>query len=251
MLKTINKNIYFVQIPKTAGNSVRIFLNTYSGGSYLNGKTKEERAHYFGVRDAYRVGHISFKIPYFPCYIYNKKYLKSDFSFTVVRNPFDLLVSYYFHFATKGDWVESGWVNVNGHHEFQTFRDFITSYCDPSFEWHVPLLKRNLYSQLFDENGNSLVNYALWFENLYPNLKTLLGMCGKPKDKKYVFSVNNRSKKRKRVPYHELYDKDLVKMVEEKCKWELETFNYRFGITKQKLKRPIKDISDLKWKYEK
>ncbi len=245
------KKIYFVHVPKTAGNSVRSALRDQK--NLMNAantsdrvENKKQREHKFAVDDASRLGHPSFTTSYFSNYTKDRLYKKSEFAFTVVRNPFDLLVSYYMHSSKAGD---DGWANVNKYHKISTFKDFVMLYCTiESDKWHVPLLNKNLFSQLFNEEGECMVKYALFFENLNENLRELVNHCREEKDKdkkrKVKLKTLNKSSRRTEGSYKKYYDEEMVKKVQEKCAVELEMFGYRFSGKPEK--RSILDISKYK-----
>lgn len=79
--------------------------------------------------------------------IWNKD--KYDKLYVLVRNPFDVLKSYYFHTHSKKhkDTAKSkgqfevdynridGWMFVNQIHGFNSWWEFLDSYIDSNFEW--------------------------------------------------------------------------------------------------------------------
>ena len=243
--RVCEEKIYFVHIPKTAGNSVRQFLNRYS--CLANpGKIKKEREHKFGVDNAERFGHPSFNTPYFPNYTKEEQYANALFAFTIVRNPFDLLVSYYFHNAESKNknHIDQGWGNVNKYHNFTSFKEFIEFYCTCSpAEWHVPFLNKNLYFQIFDSQGGCKVKFVLYYENLRNNLYHLLKYIDVREILRYGLERRMVSAARQKKHYSEFYDAKTVRLVQKKCCWELNTFGYDFN---QKSKNfQMLDVSDL------
>lgn len=69
----------------------------------------------------------------------------SDFRFSIVRNPYDWLVSYYHHASQYDD----GWANANATHSFMTFEDFVYGFCSIRKEdRHVPFLSASPYGQV-------------------------------------------------------------------------------------------------------
>tara|TARA_X000001388_G_C2234635_1_gene124746 strand:+ start:1202 stop:1939 length:738 start_codon:yes stop_codon:yes gene_type:complete len=224
----VKAQAYFVHIPKTAGNSVRDALRREKLLSN-RGYDKKERDHHFGVKFSSRAGSSQqhTENPYFPCYLDTEEY-KSSISFTVIRNPFDLLVSYYCHNPQPKD---LGWANSRNYHGFKTFEQFIKFYCtEPPAKWHVPHLSKNLFGQIFDEEGILRVDYAIYYENLNAGLRELKGILRPGSNKKIrILNKLNRSKLRAKKPYQEFYDKETRKLVEEKCSWELDTFGYAFN----------------------
>jgi len=235
----MGKKTFFVHMPKTAGMAVKnAFINEHSFFPRY-----KDREHKFGVRNATRRGHISFDTPHWRSYLDNPDFSDSDVVFTVVRNPYKLLASYFFH-DSHGTNKDDGWANVNGHHGFKTFEEFIAFYCtcDPK-EWHVPMLNISLFSQMFDDSGKSLVQYAIRYESLNKGVSKFAKKNGLNQSTLKKLNVTERKE-----DYESLYNDNLRSMVAEKCKWDIETFGYDFsGPTDD---QPILDVSDLEFYYK-
>lgn len=139
--------------------------------------------------------------------------------FTVIRNPFDLLVSYM-----EYRW---GW-HLRGRIEQLPRLDtieLIKEYVKEDKEWHVPMLKKFLYWQLFDDEGNSKCDYAIIYDKLNEGLKEFADLAGI----KFTENVGKRNtSRRKHKDYRDYYDDELRTLVEEKCKRELDMFNFTF-----------------------
>ena len=250
-LLPIDKKLFFVHIPKTAGNAVRTAMTAFiSNNARIN---KSEKEHEFASGKAQRIigSHRSFNTRYFKNYLKSKNYKESKASFCVVRNPFDLLASYHFHYADNSktkNWIDNGWANVNSYHNINSFEQFIDLYTsiDPE-DWHVPSLCRNLFGQIFCDEGKSTVDYALYQENLVNCctdiiVQEIIGI--KPEwyeDAEVELAVNrmrrvffNTFKKinvssrrgsiKSRKNYMDLYNHSMIKKVRKKCEWELDTF---------------------------
>ena len=145
-----------------------------------------------------------------------------DELFTVVRNPFDLLVSYYFYFDC------TGWANCNKIHNFNSFNEFIEGYLNPSINWHYPIIHKHIFGQLYDESrlvvkkenilrletiNKDLINFKEWY-----NLDIIT-------DFKRICNINPNRPSR---DYKEFYTSKQVKRLEEKLGDILTTFNYSF-----------------------
>tara|TARA_R100000008_G_scaffold86773_1_gene81514 strand:- start:673 stop:1431 length:759 start_codon:yes stop_codon:yes gene_type:complete len=221
-------SLFFVHIPKTGGNSVRVFLTRNKKLKLLNkGRKKCEREHHFGIKNARRVkdSHLSFKTDYFPSYVDTGEYKKASFSFTVLRNPYDLLYSYYNHSpkTSPSKKRDNGWGNVNEYHKFKSFSEFIDGYCnmDPE-EWHVPALSKNLFGQIFIDNNKLGVDYAIFLETINMGIAAFYTLNEEKKNAPVKLPKLNTRTKIKGAKQG--YSKALKDAVSKKCEWELDTF---------------------------
>ena len=237
--------LYFVHIPKTAGNSVRSALrkiNVLTNPGY----EKWEREHHFAQKFTERIigQHLSFNTNTFPTFSDKKEYLDADISFTIVRNPFDLLTSYYSHYidnSLKKNWIDYGWANVNGYHNFNSFKDFIEFYCNEKPEdWHIPDLSRNIYSQLFDENGKCIVDYAIYYDDLELNINKFLSELSISNGIIKLERKNVSPGKKK--TYVDFYDEKLKNMVLKKCQKQIKMFGFGFD---EKITKPYINIQTM------
>jgi len=251
---------YFVHIPKTAGNTIRSILRTEN--VLINpGYKKIERVHHFGKRNVERIvdSQLSFDSPYFPSYIDDLNFSKALIKFTCVRNPFDLLSSYYHHYidSTKQkNWIDRGWANVNGFHGVNSFFQFIDYYCncEPE-EWHVPELNKNLFGQIFNSEGKSNLDYVIFLENIDAGLHDIFNIIKSNESfnhqcsSKFFYLLRrlrrdfiSNTHKNKSIK-KEFYNDVMIKMVENKCCWELDTFQY--SVNKHSRKNTIQSVLQL------
>lgn len=217
------KLLFIIHIPKT-------------GGTALNESSRQiiNLSHAFNVSKVYRIpkslrGHEEYISDRWPVYIYPKL---NHYKITVIRNPFDLLCSYYFHgeeLKDNDEYSHSGWASVNYTHKFKSFKEFIIAYCDENFKWHVPALKNFLYSQLFDNNFNCVADFIIKYEYLNDAIDEFNKKLTFPIKKNHKANVSNLKKNN----YKDYYDEEMINLVSEKCKKELIYFNYNFeGSTK-------------------
>ena len=234
---------FFVHIPKTAGSYIKLQLKSKK---LLQNESREKffKQHMWGKNWVKRKpSHLSFKSnKFFPNYTlmdgYKESYNRKKV-ITSIRNPYDLLCSYYHH-------GENGWGDCNKFHKINSFKQFIDYYCNcDANDWHVPELNKCLYGQIFNSKGKSNINYVLFYENLENNIidlteKNFLNKMFKKNFKK-KFTATNVSLKKKRS-YVEYYNNYLIKLVKKKCEYELDTFQYSF---KTKKNKKIIEISKL------
>ena len=256
----LDKRVYFVHIPKTGGNAIR---NGFTPFLINGGLEKSDKLHRFGRKKAFRYpSHPSFDSSFFECYLDDEKYKKSISSFTCVRNPFDMLLSYYSHYVeTPGKDTDLGWGNSRSFHGIDSFEQFIDVYTsiDPE-DWHVPELCRNLFGQIFDDKGEPAVENVIYSENILECMldlvysetfkkgchsSTIEGSEGlgfkslnfverKDLRKKLlttmkpfyadVFVSNIRGPRSSRKDFMGYYNESMIKKVCKKCEWELDNF---------------------------
>lgn len=245
---------FFLHIPKTAGNYIRRIFNS------LNLKINDEiyegtkEKHKFAKDNVYRwtfKKNKPFKDNLFINYSYSKSYLESKYSFTVVRNPFALLKSYYFHGQPKHNF---GWGYCRKFHNFNSFEKFIDFYCncEPE-EWHIPELNRNLFSQIFDLHGKSKIQYALYHEQIDRHILELISHIKISKIKKNLIKLKFYFQKKEKIntnkytnnDYREFYNCNMKKQVFKKCKYIFDSFNYSFHINGYE---NLKNIRNLNYK---
>ncbi len=189
-----SKNFIFIHINKTAGTAIEQSLLEY-------GTKRVEPKDDLEFELTYR------QSQHFNCKEY-KKYLGPEydnfFKFTVVRNPFDRVVSYYLKNSINknnlsfSDWVVDRYQNKN-------FQDYKRMYSD--------------YTHWIDEKD---IDFILRFENIsldFNKLKNKLNI-----ECELAFHNVNKN----RLPYREYYNQDTKKIISNYFQKELNTFNYKF-----------------------
>jgi hypothetical protein len=146
--------------------------------------------------------------------------------FTIVRNPFDLLVSMYtFGFP----YWPPRYASQRGQIEwpFRSFRDFVYKLCKwDDYPWICPAQKKSLFFQLFDDEGNALPDHVIRQESLSQGLTRLLEIIGTPAEvpERRV----NVSRQAEAVRYQDFYDDELKQLVERHFGGDLSVFGYAF-----------------------
>lgn len=212
---SISKKFIFIHIPKTGGNSIQ---------DYLIGFTEEEKTYNFKDRyDENTFGIVSDIVDthkHSPLYEY-KQLLSMDifselFTFSVIRNPWERAISYYFS-PSRGGGIK--WDK----------EEFI------KFLWHIKPVgyylssKPKIIIKLKDHlKINSLklgfsVNHIIRFEELQKGLKEVCDLIDVPYKK--IKHLNQS----KRKHYSEYYDDELIEIIRKKYWEEIEWGNYIFS----------------------
>ena len=153
---------------------------------------------------------------------------RNSLVFSVVRNPFDLLVSMYtYGYPYRRPRPEKPKPELDRHgFPFSSFDEWVRAYCDPEDPWLVSYQHRFLFFQIFDDNSGCVPRYILRTECLDAGLKELLnpfGITPKVSDN-YV----NPSRTGRKKDFRIFYTDELRELVERKCERELRAFGYSF-----------------------
>ena len=180
----------FIHIPKTAGTSLcNIFL--------------KEKAYIHTKKGRYYQSHVSVK----DLEITNSDELDKYFTFSFVRNPWDIMVSWYKFRKCRN----------------LSFDKFLTEYkIKNKYTYWLP---ETLYQTdfLLDENDNPLVDFIGRFENLQQDFNIICDKIGIPHQK---LPHKNKTKHKH---YTEYYDDETRQIVAEKFAKDIEYFGYEFG----------------------
>ena len=203
--------VYFIHVPRTAGTFVTSFLQDQLAARFVReGHTVPPHA----LRPwTERFGPVHF----------DAVDRRDCFTFSVIRNPFDLLVSMYlFGFPYWSPITVAGRQQIDW--PFNSFREYLTKLCGwDDYPWICPEQKQSLFFQLFDLDGNCFADIILRHELLNEGLQALgarLGHDWRPP----VRRVNATQAH----DYRDFFDRELVQMVQTRYAADLETFGYGF-----------------------
>ena len=137
------------------------------------------------------------------------------FTFTFVRNPWDRVVSLY-HYRVKTNqtnlktdsisfenWINLCYVDRNTYY-YNTHKMFM-----PQFDW------------IADTEGNILVDFVGRFENLQQDFEHICDHLNKKSTLKHL----HRSQRKK---YHEYYNSETKKIIQDYYRKDIEFFGYDF-----------------------
>jgi len=216
--------LIFVHIPKTGGMST---LNSLSCFEFISHKNIEED-----------IAEIKNK----------KRNPENYFSFTIIRNPWDRMVSnYFFHkqrshndpihhtklfkpneksklkqWIRKHDKEDEFWKN----YEFKDWLRFFDEkeQIKSSSIYHDTI--KTTYMDLIGVNGKIKVDYIINLHNFKREINVIKILSGKPfNNPKYVHRNKSDHK-----DYKSYYDSKSIEIVEKAFKKDIETFNFKFDV---------------------
>jgi hypothetical protein len=203
MIDHKNKFI-FVHIPKTGGTSIENSLRSPINGVSISAK-------HWTLKD----------------YVLNNTFCSDYFTFSFVRNPWDMTVSmYYYLWKSNGSWP-TVWRKKNQHFSKLSFSEWLK---DETFK--TPVIRSTNVTARGGQDGNLLdwvehnhhkVNFIGRFENLQDDFNIVCDKIGIPRQQ--LPHIN----KTKHKHYTEYYDKETKQIVAEKYAKDIEYFGYEFG----------------------
>lgn len=239
-MNTKYKTLYFIHIPRTGGSyvtkialchvinvldkeSLRVKLYKFLHGdiNFRIGRSKVFK-HNHPVCTDKLLDTGGFTRAYTNTCVHSKKF-QNSFVFSIVRNPFDLLLSMY-KYGFPYSRPRPNNPKKGKYFPFDSFEEFIFTYCDTDSPWLVKPQQKFLFFQLFGDNGNCKADILLRTEYLDEGLKFLCEPFGiKPKISSNHINPTDRHK-----DYKKYYTNEMRKAVEQKCRRELEAFCYNF-----------------------
>ena len=180
----------FIHLEKTGGTSLTNCLETETA------EPMSKRVRHWGIKE----------------HIENYNIIPSDyFIFSIIRNPWDRLVSWYYHLLANNKFF----MRVNN---ITCFNDLVKNLPD--------YIKSSTAHERYCINDNSLINYVLKYENLEQDVKTLSQKINlTTTDMPRYTHDTNRPRHIFYQDYYSTYSKDLVA---ELFQWEISMFNYKF-----------------------
>ena len=180
----------FIHIPKTGGTSIVNALGLSSGKVKKHGKYGKGGGRYRGGHDIL-------------CeYVPN--------TFTVVRNPFDRLVSSFCYAKTKNSfhYKEHPYYEYIADCDFERFVEIL-----PEFEGMFQLRPQSDY--IYDDKNNLLVDHVLRYETLQKDF-----------NKFWDIKLPHLNKSDRHKDWRKYYNENTIKPVYEFYKRDFKNFNY-------------------------
>ena len=229
-------DLYHVHIPKTGGTAVNRVYHKFNidinknpiivGAKYQEGNRMSHNTCCPGI-------------PFFNPYCYNNKKYRNALRFSIVRNPYSMIVSAYLHDKRHG--------RPSKFFNFETrdtsFEDFLKISSNKG-SWFFEHWRRFLFMQIFNEKGFCAVDLVLRNENLTSGIDNLLKAINIPgtenglEDKNgriYLERYNTRWNRTQPpllkidTSYKKFYKHDwMVELTAKTWGRELEAFGYNF-----------------------
>jgi len=205
-----NKDVLFVWIPKTAGNSVVDYLSSYN--FERNADVDRLKSGFFFTKGFNTFGHIDVK-SLVREKIISDTYIQNVYKFSIVRNPYDRLVSLY-EYHKKINFFEG------------TFESYLMKIMESEIDWG--LYNRKGFSQCagqYDLLDDLNLNFIGRFENLLIDLNKLsmeINFINKNRELKHLNSSRSDNS------YRHYYSSKLKKMTYRIYEKDLDFFKYNF-----------------------
>jgi hypothetical protein len=188
----------FIHIPKTSGNSLSLFLNKYIDNKVITITNKLGKNQGIVIKSEFENINIKHKKINYYHDTYGKK-INDYYKFSIVRNPYDRILSYYF-------WAK-GMKNKN----------FIRD----EFKKFIILNKSILYQNKYVDKSVNII----YFENLINELKNIELFKNIVNFDNYpmVNKSNNST-----LDWRDVYDKELKDLVYKLFKKDFLYFGYKY-----------------------
>lgn len=213
---SIQKKFLFIHVPKTAGNSIQNILWDYSEDEIVTRAKHQDGVERFDVRnDKYSSSKHS-TLSHYKSVLDANTY-RSLFKFATVRNPWDLMVSYYFS-PHRGitEWDRNDFVSLVN--KMSTLREFI---CEKSFLDQC-LTKLSIPRNIGNRQINRDIDFLMRFEQLNDDFRLVCEKLDIP------YSPLPKRNKSNHLHYSKYYDDELRDIVYQKFIEEITFANYSF-----------------------
>jgi hypothetical protein len=197
---SFQKGFLFVHIPKTGGNSIQTVLRDYSEDEIVAKNPRQDGVERFAVRNPkYELKKHSALAEYRDA-MGNEQFSKL-YKFTVIRNPWDRMVSFYFTPGRQKEW------------NAREFEKLILQ-TKPAADYLR--LKKD------DADPFANVDRIIRFENLEEDFRAVCDQL------KIVASPLPKYNRSEREHYSKYYDAKLREIVRERFADEIKAFGYNF-----------------------
>lgn len=149
------------------------------------------------------------------------------FKFCNVRNPFDMMVSWFYFTQNSNFVVDQPPFDYTFHDDNNTklytgIQDRISQFR----AWLPHISFFNWYDDKYKIDGEPVMDFFIRFEHLYEDLEIVCNKLGVPYVQADVSHLLGEFRKHD-IPISDYYNDELEAFVAHKCAWEIETFKYK------------------------
>ncbi|NVM35927.1 MAG: sulfotransferase family 2 domain-containing protein [Candidatus Lokiarchaeota archaeon] len=199
--------LFSIHIPKTGGTSVRT----------LCAKHKIDRMPLTSFHDAA-----------IQCREKYKDEFENRFKYTIVRNPWDRMVSVFHYY--KHNWKKEGHKHISDKLP-KDFKTYVLNYCKKGVDGPISEAfdypEINQINWITDEDGKLLVDYIIRFENLEQDTKEMFKKIGFANYENISIPLIRKSNNRLE-DYREHYDEETKEIIKDFCDADINYFKYEF-----------------------
>lgn len=153
----------------------------------------------------------------------NIKNLKNFFSFAIVRNPYEKVLSSYFYWIRVGNSRNKSGLFYEFTKKYPTFESFVLDYHNTQGPEVYQTSEYTQWKFITDDNNNIIIDFVGKFDNLEEDFKTVQLLNGiKEKD---LFSLPHLNKSNHDF-WKTYYNDELAEIIYEK--WEEDFINLKF-----------------------
>ncbi|NES83408.1 MAG: sulfotransferase family protein [Moorea sp. SIO2B7] len=214
VIEQIRQNgFWFVDIPRTSSTSIKVELGNYYGSLYGKNTVLEDEYNY--QEKSYFNNHLTArqmkgKLP--------KGLWDELFTFSLVRNPWDRMVSLYFYRQKTGELSEK-----------ISFEEYINQLKSPRYNRIGSIHSFYGYyygncEYILDGKDNIIVDFVGKYEERESAIKIIAEKINYPS----LGKLKLQQAKSKDLHYSKLYNHETKKLVEEVFKKDIEMFAYEF-----------------------
>ena len=200
---SLRKQFLFVHVPKTGGNSIQNILKNHSEDEIVTPRPHQDGIERFEVRNStYKITKHS-TLSHYKSVIDAATY-RSLFKFAVMRNPWDMMISYYFspHRAVT-EWNRNDFIELMK--TVPTLRHYICE--DPVSD---------------QEKVDADLDLLMRFERLDDDFRTVCARIG------IEYAPLPRRNRSERAHYSQYYDEELIELVARRFSEEVSSGGYAF-----------------------
>lgn len=234
--------VLFIHIPKTGGTSITKVLKSELESIVTEQHPVYKRNPKYDMRYNEVINFKLSRAEHFRTVLGENPYNKL-WKVAIVRNPWDRYVSNWkwltrreSTYPRKG-WKARGWNGEDGQISFESFvkqmswcyEDQIKLHGYQHDKWHI----RNQTEHVSDAAGNIIVDHIGRFENLQQEFDLICKKSGTSLELPHLNRVGHYSgepeeHKKTNIHYSSYYTQELVEIVRDRCKSDIEAFEYEY-----------------------